>query len=384
MYRTNKMHSAERKGPRFIKARPTQMTLKSVWQRVRITVLALGASILCIVVLLALFSNAFVDSLKLFFVVPFANVYFLGNMLSYAVPLMVAGLGAAFAFASHNFNLGGEGQVYAGALVATVVALKAQGQGAQDVLAVRLAALFATALTGGLVGGFSGMLKRRLKVDEMISSFLASSLVVFVVDYLVAGPLKDPNSNFQATKTLPSAYGFAKILPPSELSVSIFWALLLVILGKLVLDRTSFGFELKVSGANKEFARYAGINGDVYSVIPLVVSGALHALAGGVMIFSTYLKTIQGFSSGVGWDAIAVALIANNNPVALVPSALFFAYLDAGSKSAMMGSNVSTELVTIAQALVFFLITATTLPRVFGVHNWWQRRKAESAEGRQQ
>jgi len=159
MYRANKMHSAERKGPRFIKARPTQMTLKSVWQRARITVLALGASILCIVVLLALFSNAFVDSLKLFFVVPFANVYFLGNMLSYAVPLMVAGLGAAFAFASHNFNLGGEGQVYAGALVATVVALKAQGQGAQNVLTVRLAALFVAGLTGGLVGGFPGCSK---------------------------------------------------------------------------------------------------------------------------------------------------------------------------------------------------------------------------------
>ncbi len=130
------------------------------------------------------------------------------------------------------------------------------------------------------------------------------------------------------------------------------------------MDRTRFGFELKLCGANREFAHCAGIDSGSYTLVPMALSGALHGLAGSLMIFGSYYKVMRGFSSGIGWSAIAVSLIAKNNPLALIPAAAFYAYLDSGAKSVMIGSDVSSEIVAIVQAVIFLLITASRLPFV--------------------
>ena len=327
--------------------------------RWNLLITTVAAAIVSACLLLFAFSKDFAGSLSLFFVAPLTNRYYLGNLMASMVPLIVAGLGVSFAFESHNFNLGGEGQIYAGALAATLVAVLMPRSPA---LGIQLLSCAAAAVAGGLIGAFSGMLKRRLGVDELISSFLASSLIVLLVDYLVTGPFQDPASNFQTTRAIPSAAAFAKILPPSSLSTGIFLALLASLAGKAVMDKTRFGFELRLCGANREFAHYAGIDSGRYTLVPMILSGSLHGLAGSLMIFGSYYKVMRGFSSGIGWSAIAVSLIAKNNPLALIPAAAFYAYLDSGAKSVMMGSDVSSEIVAIIQAVIFLLVTATRLP----------------------
>ncbi|MHB9153105.1 MAG: ABC transporter permease [Spirochaetales bacterium] len=333
-------------------------------KRGKVLMATIAAAVASACLLILLFSKDFVGSLYLFFIAPLTNFYYLGNLVATMVPLIVAGLGVAFAFESRNFNLGGEGQIYAGALAATLVALLLPESPA---LGVQLLSCAAAAVAGGLIGAFSGMLKRRLGVDELISSFLASSLIVLFVDYLVTGPFQDPSSNFQTTRAIAPAAAFARIFLPSSLSSGIFVALLLSLAGKVVMDRTRFGFELKLCGANREFAQYAGIDSGSYTLVPMALSGALHGLAGSLMIFGSYYKVMRGFSSGIGWSAIAVSLIAKNNPLALIPAAAFYAYLDSGAKSVMMGSDLSSEIVAIVQAVIFLFITASRLPfaRVF-------------------
>ncbi len=310
-------------------------------------------------VLLLVFSKSFAESLNLFFIAPIANGYYLGNLAASMVPLIVAALGVSFAFESHNFNLGGEGQIYAGALAATLVALAMPDSAP---LAVQLAACAAAAALGGAIGAVSGTLKQRLGVDELISSFLLSSLVALIVDYLVTGPFQDPSSNFQTTRAIAPAAAFVKIFPPSSLSAGIFAALAAAIAGKAVMSRTRFGFELRLCGASREFARYSGIDSGAYTALSMALSGALHGLAGALMVFGSYGKVMKGFSSGAGWSAIAVSLIAKNDPLAIVPAAAFYAYLDSGAKSVMLGSDVSSEIVAIVQAVIFLLVTATRLP----------------------
>jgi len=332
---------------------------KSSRGRVGILLFTIAAALASACLLLFIFSDSFADSLFLFFVAPLTNRYYLGNLVSSMVPLIVAGLGVAFAFESRNFNLGGEGQIYGGALVATLVALNLP-EGSTVV--VQLLSCSAAAAAGGLIGGLSGTLKRRLGVDELISSFLISSLAVLFVDFLVTGPFQDPSSNFQTTRAIASSAAFPKIFLPSSLSTGLLIGLLASLAGKAVMDRTRFGFELRLCGANREFARYAGIDSGIYTLLPMALSGALHGLAGALMVFGSYYKVMRGFSSGVGWSAIAVSLIARNNPLALIPAAAFYAYLDSGSKSVMLGSDVSSEIVAIVQAVIFLLITATALP----------------------
>lgn len=325
----------------------------------RTLLFTIAAALAAACLLLFFLSESFAESLSLFFVAPLTNRYYLGNLAASMVPLIVAGLGVAFAFESHNFNLGGEGQLYAGALAATITAL---GAPESPVFMVQFLSCAAAAAAGGLIGALSGSLKRRLGVDELISSFLVSSIVVLIVDFLVTGPFQDPASNFQTTRAIPPAAAFAKLLPPSSLSIGIFVALLASLVGKAVMDKTRFGFELKLCGANREFSRYAGIDSGNYTVLSMALSGALHGLAGALMIFGSYGKAMRGFSAGVGWSAIAVSLIARNDPLALIPAAAFYAYLESGSKSVMMGSDVSSEIVAVVQAVIFLLVTASRLP----------------------
>ncbi|MDP2790407.1 MAG: ABC transporter permease, partial [Rectinemataceae bacterium] len=178
------------------------------------------------------------------------------------------------------------------------------------------------------------------------------------VDYLITGPFQDASSNFQTTLAIDTRLRFARILPPSSLSTGIFLGLAASLIAKLVFDRTRFGYELRVYGLGGEFARYCGIDTGLYTLLPMGLSGALHGLAGAAIIMGSQFKAMRGFSSGVGWSAISVALIAHNDPLAVIPSAFFLAYLEAGAKGVMIGSNVTSEIVAVVQAVIFFLITA--------------------------
>jgi simple sugar transport system permease protein len=319
---------------------------------------AFGAAI----VLLLAFSASFGEALGLFFLGPFKNLYYFGNMLGASVALVISGLAASLAFSSRNFNLGGEGQVYLGA-VATVVVCVSMPDG--DPVLVPLLGIAAGMAAGGFLGWLSGVLKRRLAVDELISSFLVSSAVVFLGDFLITGPFQDPSSNFQTTAAIPPGFRFAKLLPPSGLSAGCFVALAAVLAAWFVLSRTRFGFELRLSGRNAEFARYCGVDTGFYASAPMAVSGALNGLAGAALILGTYYKAMKGFSAGIGWSGIAVALIAGNNPIAVLPAALFFAYIDAGAKAVMVGADVTSEIVSVVQSVVFFLVTARAIDELF-------------------
>jgi simple sugar transport system permease protein len=334
------------------------------------------------VLLLLAFSSSFGDALKLFFLGPFKNTYYFGNMLNASIALIFTGLAASLAFASKNFNLGGEGQVYLGA-IATVAVCLSFPQG--NPILVCLLGVAAGMVTGGFLGWISGFLKRRLAVDELISSFLVSSAVIYVGDFLITGPLQDPSSNFQTTLALPESFRLARILPPSSLSTGCFFALATVVIVWLALGRTKFGFELRLTGKNGEFARYAGIDTGLYASAPMALSGALNGLAGAMLILGTYFKAMKGFSAGIGWNGIAVALIAGNNPIAVVPAALFFAYLDAGAKAVMVGADVTSEIVSVIQAVIFFLVTAKALDGLFlrrrGRHGLPRAKRQDAAGG---
>lgn len=318
-------------------------------------IITIVASFIAAFLLLLIFADDPPSALRLFFLSPFGNTYYFGNMIASMVPLMLGGLGISIAFASRNFNLGGEGQIYAGGLAAVAVCL-AFPDGPPFL--VQILACLAGAFAGALVGSISGILKSRLGVDELISSFLISAIVVLIVDYFITVPLQDKSSNFQTTQSIGQSLRFSRILPPSLLSTGLFLGLASCILAKIIFDRTRFGYELRVYGEGGEFARYCGINTELYTFLPMGISGALHGLAGAAMILGTNYKAMKSFSTGIGWNSISVALIAHNDPLAVIGSAFFIAYLDAGAKGVMVGSNVSSEIVSVVQAVIFYLITA--------------------------
>jgi ABC-type uncharacterized transport system permease subunit len=320
--------------------------------------LTLAISFAIVIALILLFSKVPGTTIFNFFIGPFRNAYYLGNMLNSAVPLVFTGLGIAVAFKSSVFNLGGEGQVYAGGLAATAVCLALpQANGFLGTLAAAAGGLAVSAVIAGLSGWF----RMQWDADEMISSFLLSSAVILVVNWFITGPLDDPANNLLASLPIGPQYALAKIFPPSKLNISAFFSLAAAALVWLFMSRTHAGYEMRICGLNREFARYGGINVRTYLVLPMVLSGALHGLAGTLSVLGTHGAAIKGFSGGMGWNGIAVALIARNNPLAVVPAALLFAWLDAGARAAMLHGDVTYEIAAIAQACIFYLVTAQAL-----------------------
>ncbi|MDR0556321.1 MAG: ABC transporter permease [Treponema sp.] len=286
-----------------------------------------------------------------FFIGPWNGVWFSGNTLDAVSLLLAASLGAVAAFQGGCFNLGGEGQIYISGLAAALVLLSLPPVAGMSLWVAALAAVTA----GGAMGFISGFLKKAVGANEIITSFLLSGALVPATDYLLAGPLRDPSGNLLATKAVTR---LLRILPPSNLSISFGISLLLVAAGHFFVNNTIFGYRLKIAGSNPAFAHYAGIDASRRWMPSMTLSGALSGLAGFFAVAGTYGRCHVGFSGGLGWNAIAVALIARNRPLLLIPSALVYAALEQGSQSAMLaiGLRFETSAFIQAAALLFAAI----------------------------
>ena len=170
----------------------------------------------------------------------------------------------------------------------------------------------------------------RWNANEMISSFLLSAAVILVVNHFITGRSTTPGNNLLAT--LPRrAVPPARIFTPSMLNASAFFALVAVVAVYIFMYRSHAGYEMRMCGLNREFSRYGGINVSSYLVLPMIISGALHGLGGGLMVLGSITRH-PGLLLRHGMDGIAVALIAKNNPFAVIPAALLFSYLDAAPR----------------------------------------------------
>ncbi|MFW5742534.1 MAG: ABC transporter permease [Spirochaetota bacterium] len=322
----------------------------------RSSLLALLGALAITVALLGIGSESWGRALEAFFFQPVANAYYFGNMVGTMGYLLLASLGIVVAFRGGLYNLGGEGQIFVGALAGTLAALALPGlPGFAGVFLL----LVVGAATGALLAGVSGLLRRVFGAPELITSYLLSAALIPVSEYLISGPANDPDRNLLATATIDPAYWLARLLPPSELNLAFPLAIAMAALVHLAMFHTVRGYEVRLYGLNREFAVYAGINETACTVGPMTLSGALHGLTGALMIAGTYHATISGFTGGIGWNAIAVALVARLHPVGAIASALVFAYLDAGSKASMLHTEFTFELGTIIQAVILMLVTAS-------------------------
>jgi simple sugar transport system permease protein len=293
-------------------------------------------------------------TLRAFFIGPWSSPWFIGNTLDGIALLLTASLGVLISFRGGCFNLGGEGQVYLGGLAASA-ALLAMKEG--PALPGVCLAVGAAVLTGAFMGFVPGLLKRLSGASELITSFLLSAALSPAADYLIAGPLRGAGSNLLATDRFPPDRLLPRLLPPSNLSLSFVFALLLIPAGHLFINRTSAGYRFRIAASAPDFARYGGIAPERCWIPAMTISGALGGLAGFFAVAGTYGICHQGFSGGLGWNAIAVALIARNHPLALLPSGAVYGWLKAGSGSALLAAGLNFETAAFIQAAVMLFAT---------------------------
>ncbi|MCL2479211.1 MAG: ABC transporter permease [Treponema sp.] len=318
-------------------------------------------AVLAFIVFICFLSKTPGRALYFFFFGPLRNVYSFGNMLNSAVPLILGGLGISIAMKTGNLNLGGEGQVYSGAFIATVTAIPLSRFG----IAGGFIAVLAGMVFSGSAAALSGLCKARWNTNELITSFLLSNALILIVNFLVNGPFLDPSTNLQSTVKIDPSLRLPLILPPSKFNTSFITALAAVAAVHIFLKRTKLGYEFRMTGTNEIFARYGGINTRANTVSAMFLSGAFYGLAGALAVFGTYYGTVKEFSAGFGWNGLAAALVAGFNPLAMIPAGIFFAWISSGAKIAMQNSDVTFEAASIVQSVIFFLVTSMVLRGLF-------------------
>ncbi|WP_227764335.1 ABC transporter permease [Zhaonella formicivorans] len=298
------------------------------------------------------------EAFRILLVSPFSNLYNFGNVLERTVPFLFTGLAVAVAFRAQMFNIGAEGQLYMGALAGTVVAIYITGL--PPVLHVSLALLTAM-LAGGLFAAIPGYLKAYWDANEIVTTLMLNFVATLGVSYLINYPMKDVESGYSQTVFIQESAHLGRILPPSRAHVGLFLALATAVLLYYFLYKTPRGYQIRMVGLNPHFAEYGGINRQFNMVLAMVISGALAGLAGIVEILGIHWRLIDAFSPGYGFAGINIALLARNHPLAVPFAALFYAYLSAGAALMERGTDVSREVVSIVQAVLFFFITAEGL-----------------------
>jgi ABC-type uncharacterized transport system permease subunit len=289
----------------------------------------------------------------------FGDVYGIGQTFTQATPIIFTALAFLFAFKSGLFNIGAEGQFLVGALGATLVGISFNGLPA--FLHVPLA-LLAGALAGGLWGFIPALLKTKFGAHEVITTMMLSYVALYLTGYMVNYPFKAPGWVAQTVPIAPSAE-LPRILPPTQLSASIFVAGLLALGTQYILRKTAFGFEIRATGLNPDAAQNAGIDVDRRLILALVVSGAIAGLGGSGEILGVHRRFIEGFSPGYGWDGLAVALVGGNNPYGALLAAVLFGALRSGGMVMTRATGVPLDIIFLLRALVILFVAAPMLIR---------------------
>ncbi|MFQ3580453.1 MAG: ABC transporter permease [Chloracidobacterium sp.] len=281
---------------------------------------------------------------------PFA----IADTLVKATPLALCGLGVTLAFRGGQFNIGAEGQMLIGALAAVCLGLPAQASWA--VLPVLLGAV----LAGSAWALMAAWLKTARGVNEVISTLMLNAIAFWLVSWLVHGPLQESAKSYPQTDMLPETLWLTRWLPPTRLHSGSFIALALALAAHVWLFYTPLGLRLRVMGSSPTAARTAGIAPRQMTWLALAVSGGCAGLAGGVEVLGVSHRLYEQFSPGYGYMAVAVALLARQHPLAVIPSAVAFGALEVGAAGLQRAVGVSAGLAGVIEALVMLAVIVTS------------------------
>ncbi|MFT4190966.1 MAG: ABC transporter permease [Comamonas sp.] len=296
----------------------------------------------------------------------FGSVFAWSETLTRAVPLILTGLAAAVAFRARLYNIGAEGQLYAGAMAAVAVGGLYDGVGLAwpPVLLFPLMML-AAALAGGLLLLGPALLKRQLGVDEVVTTLLLNFIVLLGVSALLDGPMKDPMAmGWPQSLALQPELELGKLVERTRIHTGLLWAVALALLVWAVQRFTVLGFDMRATGANAEAARFAGVPITRTLAVTALLSGALAGLAGAIEVAGRSSYVTLDLSPGYGYTGIVIAMLAGLNPLGVVAAAVFVAGVLVGADSMSRAVGVPSYIadVIVATALLAVLV-ATWLTR---------------------
>lgn len=273
-----------------------------------------------------------------------------------ATPLILTGLACTIAFRARLWNIGAEGQVFAGAMFA----YWCQSALGDAPAPVQIAMIVIGALIGGaLLGGLAGILKARFQVDEVISTVMLNYIIVYALSLLLQnGPWTEAGSFFEQTAMVPDAAQLPVILAKTRLHLGFLFALVAAAVVHVMLLRSSLGYEIRAAGSNLRALEFQGVKITRLIIVVMAISGAVAGLAGAFEVYGVQHRLKSGTLGGLGYTGIIIAILGQLRPIGVVAAALVFGVLLNGATLMQIKSGVPSALIYAVEAIIlmFFLI----------------------------
>ncbi len=286
-----------------------------------------------------------------------------------ATPLLFVGIGICISFRGGVINIGGEGQLVAGALAATITALSLPGWPSWAIIPLTLTLGF---LAGAFWGFIPGALKAYLGVNEILTTIMMNAIAVQGMNFLLRGPLIDPIQIEQGSFIPQTArFSIAADLPrlaPTRLHAGVLLAVFMAILVWVVLWRTTIGFRIRAVGLNPSASRRSGIRVERYAVLALLLSGALAGLGGATQVLGVHHRmftdgSATGFTGSAGFNGIVAALFGQLHPLGTIPASLLFGAMLVGANKMQRAVQVPSALILALNGLVVVFVVASEIWR---------------------
>ena len=313
----------------------------------------------------------------------------IGNMLFRATPLIMTGLSVGMAYKTGLFNIGAPGQYLIGTLVSLSIALGLPSETMSTTLIWLLAFLGGT-LAGAIWGAIPGLFKALLNINEVLACIMTNWIAANVVTWLFdISNLKNMVENTKSGYIYKTTYnnvatsklGLDKLFPGSQVNGGIIIAILLAILVYIVITKTTFGYELRACGANRHAARYAGIHDKRNIILSMAIAGALAGAAGSLYYLSgntEFFWTTYQSLPAAGFNGIAVALLAVNNPIAVIFTGCFMSILDIAGLQ-ITNLTVYNEYITdVIIAVIVYMAAFSLIIKMWIAER--QKKRAKKAE----
>src|ERR1700749_1528543 len=319
--------------------------------------IAIGLTIVTMVILFAILGKNPVLALWAYFIDPLTDSYSLQEIAVKATPLVMIGIGLSLCYLANVWNIGAEGQFLIGAVAGSWLAVKTNGTGAGPWV------LPAMLLMGAAAGALYALIPAICKVKFGASEILTSLMLVYVadlfLDYLVRGPWRDPHGyNFPTTAEFDPVATVRTLIEGGRLHLGSIIALLVVAGAAVILGRTIKGFEIRVVGAAPRAARFGCLNANQLILLTFAVSGALAGLAGIIEVAGPVGHLQPGISPGYGFTAIIVAFLGRLNPVGILIAGLVLALTFIGGEQAQISLKVPLDLTKVFQGILLFFVLA--------------------------
>lgn len=314
-------------------------------------------------VLIMISGNDPIESYKQLFLGAFGNTHRISETLTKAVPLLLVALGTSVAFRSQIWNIGGNGQLIMGAIAAVAVGLYLP----LPAFITMPVAFISAALAGAAYGGFAGWLRAKFNANEVITTLMLNYIAVYFLAYLVSGPMMDPAGfNFPQSRIIPDGLQLPLFIPGMRIHAGIFIAIIAAVI-MYFFWRSTTGFRVKLVGASKNVAKYAGINVNSTIIFTMLVSGGLAGLAGFNEAFGVHYRIMDGIANDYGNLAIVVALLGNLRPIGVTVSSLFFAALMVGGSTMQRLAGVPYSVVNVLQGLIIIFVICREVIKIDSV-----------------